>query len=155
MVAYDLRNTLTEHGHVARGVCSVDQDGYLITIHERTRIKKFNGVVKYTENGETWIDIPGDSLVSMNMWGFTPCMLAELGERFTHFLAVNRDSLLSAEYYLPVVVNQLLEENVTTVKVLRTQERWFGVTYQGDKIRVKDAVQELILQGVYPRVLWG
>lgn len=155
MVGYDLRNTLTEHGHVARGVCSVDQDGYLITIRERTRIKTFNGNVKYTENGETWIDIPGDSLVSMNMWGFTPGMLAELGERFAHFLAENRDSILTAEYYLPVVVNQLLEEDVTTVKVLRTQERWFGVTYQEDKIRVKNAVQELILQGVYPGKLWG
>jgi hypothetical protein len=155
MVGYDLRNTLTEHGHVARGVCSVDQDGHLITIRERTRIKKFNGKIKYTENGETWIDIPGDSLVSMNMWGFTPRMLAELGERFAHFLAENRDSLLTAEYLLPDVVNQLLEENVTTVKVLRTQERWFGVTYQEDKIRVKNAVQDLILQGVYPGNLWG
>ncbi len=155
MVGYDLRNTLTEHGHVARGVCSVDQDGYLITICERTWIKKFNGNVKFNENGETWIDIPGDSLVSMNMWGFTPVMLTELGERFAHFLAENRDSLITAEYYLPVVVNQLLEDNVTTVKVLRTQDRWFGVTYQEDKIRVKNAVQELILQGVYPGKLWG
>jgi hypothetical protein len=155
MVGYDLRNTLTEHGHVARGVCSVDQDGYLITIRERTRIKKFNGNVKYTENGETWNDIPGDSLVSMNMWGFTLGMLAELGERFAQFLTENRDNILTAEYYLPVCVNQLLEENVTTVKVLRTQEKWFGVTYQEDKIRVKNAVQELILQGIYPKKLWG
>lgn len=154
MVAYDLRNTLTEHGHVARGVCSVDQDGYLITIRERTRIKKFNGNVKYTENGETWIDIPGESLVSLNLWGFTPVMFAELEERFAHFLAENRESILSAEYFLPDVVNQLLEENKTTVKVLRTRERWFGVTYQEDKIRVKNAVQELIEQGVYPKKLW-
>ncbi len=155
MVGYDLRNTLTEHGHVARGVCSVDQDGYLISIRERTRIKKFNGVVKYTENGETWIDISGDSLVSMNMWGFTPLMFAELGERFAQFLAENRGNLSTAEYFLPDVVNQLLVEKKAAVQVLRTQEKWFGVTYQEDVIRVKNAVQELILQGIYPKKLWG
>ncbi len=155
MVGYDLRNTLTEYGHVARGVCSVDQDGYLITIRERTQIKKFNGNVKYTENGETWIDIPGDSLVSMNMWGFTPVMLTELGERFAQFIAENHGNLSTAEYFLPDVVNQLLVEKKAAVQVLRTQEKWFGVTYQGDKIRVKNAVQELILQGIYPKKLWG
>ena len=154
MVGYDLRNTLTEYGHVARGVCSVNQDGYLITIRERTRIKKFNGNVKYTENGETWIDIPGDSLVSMNMWGFTPVMFNELDRSFLHFLKEHRDNLINAEYFLPDVVNQLLEEKKAMVKVLQTQEQWFGVTYKDDKSRVKDAVLELIKQGIYPDKLW-
>lgn len=154
MVGYDLRNTLTEYGHVARGVCSVDQDGFLITIRERTRIKKFNGNIKYTKDGETWIDIPGDSLVSMNMWGFTPLMFAELGERFAQFLAENRGDLSTAEYFLPDVVNQLLVENKAAVQVLRTQEKWFGVTYQEDKIRVMNAIQVLIKKGVYPGQLW-
>ena len=126
MVGYDLRNTLTEYGHVARGVCSVDQDGYLIKIRERTRIKKFNGNVKYTENGETWIDIPGDSLVSMNMWGFTPVMFAELGERFAHFLAENRGNLLTAEYFLPNVVNQLLVEKKATFRFYEHRRNGLG-----------------------------
>jgi choline kinase len=155
MVGYNLENTLTEHGHVARGVCKVDQEGRLIEVHERTHIQKFNGNVKYTENGETWIEIPGDSLVSLNLWGFTPVMFAELEERFAHFMSENRGNLLAAEFFLPEVVNQLIDENKATVQVLQTQERWFGVTYQEDKIRVKNAVQELILQGDYPRQLWG
>jgi dTDP-glucose pyrophosphorylase len=154
MVGYNLKNTLTDHGHVARGVCTVDQAGYLDEVRERTRIENFNGEVKYTENGETWIDIPGDSLVSMNMWGFTPSVFNELGVRFSHFLDDYRDNLINAEYFLPDVINQLLEEKRAMVKVLQTQEQWFGVTYKEDRIRVKNAVQELIQQGVYPENLW-
>ena len=154
MVGYNLKNTLTDHGHVARGVCTVDQAGYLEEVRERTRIEKFNGEVKYTENDETWFDIPGDSLVSMNMWGFTPSVFNELGGRFSHFLNDYRNNLISAEYFLPDVVNQLLEEKKAMVKVLHTQEHWFGVTYKEDRIRVKNAVQELIQQGVYPENLW-
>jgi hypothetical protein len=133
----------------------VDQEDRLIEVRERTRIQKFNGNIKFTENGETWIELPGDSLVSLNLWGFTPIFLAELEERFSRFLAENRGNLLAAEYFLPEVVNQLLDENKATVQVLRTQERWFGVTYQEDKIRVKNAVRELIQKGIYPRKLWG
>ena len=154
MVGYNLKNTLTDHGHVARGVCTVDQAGYLEEVRERTRIEKFNGEAKYTENGETWIDIPGDSLVSMNMWGFTPSVFNELGGRFSNFLNDYRDNLMNAEYFLPDVVNQLLEEKKAMVKVLQTQEQWFGVTYKEDRTRVKNAVQELIQQGVYPENLW-
>jgi dTDP-glucose pyrophosphorylase len=154
MVGYSLKNTLTEHGHVARGVCTVDQAGYLEEVREHTRIEKFNGEVKYTENGETWVDIAGDSLVSMNMWGFTPVVFNELGGRFSHFLNEYRDNLINAEYFLPDVVNQLLEEKKAMVKVLQTQEQWFGVTYKEDRTRVKNAVQELIQQGVYPKNLW-
>jgi hypothetical protein len=124
-------------------------------VRERTQIQKFNGKVKYAENGETWIELPGDSLVSVNLWGFTPGIFAELEERFSRFLAENHGNLLAAEYYLPEVVNQLLVENKAKVQVLRTRERWYGVTYQEDKIRVKNAVRELIQKGVYPRTLWG
>ncbi len=155
MVGYLLKNTLTEHGYVARGVCKVDQDGYLLEVRERTRIQQFNEHVKYSEDGKKWIEIPGKSLVSLNLWGFTPVMFTELEERFPHFLVKNRGNLLTAEYFLPDVVNQLLDEKKTTVQVLKTQERWFGVTYQEDKIRVKNALNELILQGVYPSKLWG
>ena len=155
MVGYNLKNTLTEHGYVARGVCTVNREGHLLEVRERTRIQQFKGHVKYTEDGENWIEIPADSLVSLNLWGFTPVMFAELEERFSHFLVENRGNLSAAEYFLPNVVNQLLEEKKTTVQVLQTQEHWFGVTYQEDKIRVKNAVRELIQQGVYPKKLWG
>ena len=154
LVGYNLKNTLTDHGYVARGVCTVDTAGYLEEVRERTRIEKFNEEVKYTENGETWIDIAGDSLVSMNMWGFTPVMFDELDGRFSNFLNEHRDNLINAEFFLPDVVNQLLEEKKAMVKVLQTQEQWFGVTYKDDKSRVKNAVRELIQQGIYPDSLW-
>ena len=153
-MGYNLKNTLTDHGYVARGVCTVDTAGYLEEVRERTRIEKFNEEVKYTENGETWIDIAGDSLVSMNMWGFTPVMFDELDGRFSNFLNEHRDNLINAEFFLPDVVNQLLEEKKAMVKVLQTQEQWFGVTYKDDKSRVKNAVRELIQQGIYPDSLW-
>jgi NDP-sugar pyrophosphorylase family protein len=154
MIGYRLVNTLTEHGHVARGVCTVDQEGYLMAIRERTKIKKFNGEVKYSKDGKNWIEIPADSLVSLNLWGFTSAIFSELGKRFSHFLTENRGNLLTAEYFLPDVVNQLLLEEKAAVQVLESDERWYGVTYQEDKTRVKNAIQELIYQGVYPKQLW-
>jgi NDP-sugar pyrophosphorylase family protein len=155
LVAYQLKNTLTEYGHVARGVCQVDREDRLIEVRERTHIEKVEGAIKFTEDGTTWSELPEDSLVSLNLWGFTRGILAELEARFARFLVENRGNLLTAEYFLPEVVNQLLQEKTATVKVLRTKERWFGVTYQEDKIRVKDAVGELIERGVYPGTLWG
>lgn len=155
MVGYQLQNTLTEYGHVARGVCQVDHGDRLIEVRERTRIEQFGERIKYTEDGETWIEIPVDSLVSLNLWGFTPRILTEIEVRFSRFLTENHGNLLSAEYFLPEVVNQLLAEHKAVVKVLRTKERWFGVTYQEDKLRVKEAVGNLIQRGVYPEVLWG
>jgi hypothetical protein len=155
MVGYVLKNTLTEHGHVARGVCTVSQDGYLAEIHERRRIDRFGEIAKYTEDGENWIEIPKGSVVSMNMWGFTPSLFSELEARFPQFLQKNSDSIQKAEYFLPDVVGDLLKEKGATVKVLATNERWFGVTYQQDKPRVKRAIRDLIRRGVYPEKLWG
>lgn len=155
MVGYVLENTLTEHGHVARGVCTVDQDGFLVEIHERTRIEKFGEISKYTEGGEHWVEIPKESIVSMNMWGFTPSLFSELEARFPRFLQKNSDSIQKAEYFLPDVVDDLLKETRATVKVLSTNERWYGVTYQQDKPRVKQAIRDLIRRGVYPENLWS
>ncbi len=155
MVGYRLENTLTEHGHVARGVCTVNEDGYLVEIHERTRIERFGDVAKYTEDGENWVEIPKESPVSMNMWGFTPSLFAELEARFPHFVHENQHSIHKAEFFLPEVIGDLLRERRARVKVLPANERWFGVTYQQDKPRVKQAVQNLIGRGVYPRNLWG
>jgi hypothetical protein len=155
MVGYVLKKTLTEHGHVARGVCAVDEAGFLIEVHERTWIEKSGESVKYTEDGETWIEIPGESVVSMNMWGFTPGFFPELEARFWHFLQENRDSIQKAEYFLPDVVGDLIQENKARVRVLSTKERWFGITYKQDKLKVKQAMRDLIHRGVYPEKLWG
>jgi len=154
MVGYVLENTLTEHGYVSRGVCTVSDDGYLEEIHERTRIEKFDDGARYTEDGEQWTEIPLDSIVSMNTWGFTPEFFTELERRFARFLARDDHDLARAEYFLPEVLGALIREGVARVRVLETDERWFGVTYQEDKDRVKRAIERLIQDGLYPENLW-
>jgi UTP-glucose-1-phosphate uridylyltransferase len=154
MVGFVLENTLTEHGHVARGVCSVDSESNLKEIHERTKIQKFENGTKYTEDDQNWVTIPEGSTVSMNTWGFTPSIFNELGKRFPKFLETSKDNLLKAEYFLPEVVGGLITENKAKVKVLPSTERWYGVTYQEDKPIVKQAIINLINQGIYPENLW-
>ena len=155
MVGFRLDNTLTDHGHVARGVCTVDERGHLLGVRERTRIQRFGDSARYTEDGDTWIEIPGETTVSLNMWGFTPSLFAELEARFLPFLEGNADNILKAEYFLPEAVGGLVREGKATVKVLTTDERWFGVTYKADKPMVEQAVRELVRRGVYPENLWG
>jgi choline kinase len=155
MVGFALHKTLTEHGHVARGVCTVDPDGFLVEIQERTRIQKFGEAAKYTEDGRTWIEIAQGTTASMNMWGFTPSLFRELEARFPLFLEANRDKLESAEFFLPTVVADLIHEKKARVKVLPTDERWFGVTYQQDKVDVKLALRDLVHDGIYPANLWA
>lgn len=154
MVGYSVENTLTEHGHVSRGICTVSQDGFLMDIHERLRVEKFGELPMYTEDGENWIEIPKGTVVSMNMWGFTSSLLLELGSRFPQFLRENRDKLRKAEYLLPRVVADLLGERKASVRILPTDERWFGVTYRQDMLGVRQAIQDLIDRGVYPERLW-
>jgi hypothetical protein len=154
MVGYLLENTVTEHGYVARGICTVDPRGYLVEIHERTRIESFDDAIKYTEDGQHWVEVPRGTIASMNMWGFTPGFFDELEARFPLFLEANSHNLLKAEFFLPEVVGELIREGRATVKVLPANERWFGVTYQEDRPRVKQAVQDLIHRGVYPERLW-
>jgi NDP-sugar pyrophosphorylase family protein len=155
MVGFVLRNTLTEHGHVARGVCRVDVDGYLVGIRELTQIEASGNDARYTEDGETWAELPGESVVSMNMWGFTPSLFSELEAHFLPFLRENDDDILKAEYFLPEAVGELVAEGKATVRVLPTDEQWFGVTYQQDRLRVKRTIQDLVGRGVYPDNLWG
>ena len=154
MVGYLLENTLSEHGHVARGLCAVGQDGTLLEIRERTRIRKSGQSIKYTEDGETWVEIAGTTPVSLNMWGFTPSLFAELEARFLKFLRENSDNILKAEFFLPEVVGDLVREKRAMVRVLPTNEEWFGVTYPQDKPRVQQAIQGLIRRGIYPDRLW-
>jgi hypothetical protein len=154
MVAYVLRNTLSEHGHVARGVCEVTPDGYLKSIRELLHIEMLDDGIKYRNEQDAWVPLPGDSAVSMNIWGFTLHLFDALEERFPRFLARNMQNLKS-EFLLPNLVGDLVRENLARVKVLPTDERWFGVTYQGDRPRLQAAVRDLIARGQYPENLWG
>jgi hypothetical protein len=156
MVGYVLENTLTENGHVARGVCAMDEHGFLTDICERTRIEKKNDGAAYTEDGSTWVAIPSNSIVSMNLWGFTPSILSELKARFPVFLdqAIAENSLKS-EYFLPTVVGELLAEKKASVKVMCSQNRWYGVTYRPDHETVVAAMKRFKEEGLYPEKLWG
>ncbi len=156
MVGYQLEKTLTENGHVARGVCVTDEDSHLIKINERTRIEKRGDETAYTEDdGATWTVIPQGSTVSMNMWGFSESILEELHARFRAFLEENLEkNPLKCEYFLPFVVDELLGEGRATVKVLTTDDRWYGVTYKEDKPQVVAAIRALKDQGLYPQKLW-
>ncbi len=157
MVGYVLENTLTENGHVARGICVTDENHFLTDINERTRIEKRpDGTSAYTEDeGATWNTIPEGSTVSMNLWGFSASMLKELKERFPKFLEENlKTNPLKCEFFLPSVVNELLEEGKATVEVLKSEDRWYGVTYKEDKEFVMNAIKELKDSGMYPQHLW-
>ena len=156
MVGYELVNTMTDHGHVARGVCATDDQGRLVDIHERTRIEKRGDHGAYTEDdGATWVTLPGDTVVSMNLWGFTPSILEELDRRFASFLDREVPSNpLKCEYFLPFVVDELLKEDKAQVKVLKSKDRWYGVTYKEDKETVVQAIRRMKEQGLYPEKLW-
>lgn len=156
MVGYMIENTLTENGHVARGVCKLDENGYLVDIHERTRIERRGEETAYTEDeGATWTAIPAGSTVSMNMWGFEKNMLEELEKRFPAFLEENlAANPLKCEFFLPSVVQQLMEEKKAAVQVLKSQDRWYGVTYKEDKETVMQAIADFKAQGIYPDQLW-
>lgn len=155
MVGYLLGNTVTDYGSVARGVCQVDGDGYLTRVDERTRIEVYDGGIHYTEDGESWTDLPADTLVSMNMWGYTSSFLRELKVRFPRFVTENLvKNPGKLEYYLPSAVQELLGEGKATVKVLQSSDKWFGVTYAGDKPVVVAAIANMTREGKYPDGLW-
>ena len=157
MVGYLLGNTVTDHGSVARGVCAVSQDAYLTDIVERTRIEKQADGIRFTEDGETWEDLSADTIVSMNMWGFTGNFLELLQEELPIFMAEQLPTNpLKAEFLLPRSVDKLLKQGVATVKVLKSQDKWYGVTYAADKPIVVAALADLTAQGKYPATgLWG
>ena len=132
MVGFNIENTLTENGTVARGVCQTDGEGYLTDIVERTKIAINGDKIQYTENdGESWTDIPQGTTVSMNCWGFSPEMMTELEERFSVFLKKGiKENPLKCEYFLPFVVDDLLKEGKAEVKVLETKEKWYGAKFE-------------------------
>lgn len=156
MVSYDLYKTLTDYGHVARGVCSVDENGMLQKITERTRIEKHGDQAEYTEDGgKSWEALPEGTAVSMNLWGFTPGIFEELKNRFTPFLEQGlRTDPLKCEYFLPFVVDELLREGRADVKVLFSADSWYGVTYKEDREKVRLAIRGFKKAGLYPERLW-
>lgn len=154
MVGYKLCNTLSEHGHVARGVCAVENN-YLTEVIERTKIIKKGEKAFYSEDDEIWTELDYNSIVSMNMWGFTPTIFERIEKGFKKFLSneVPKNPLKS-EYYIPTIVSEAINDNVAKVRVMKSHDKWYGVTYKEDKQLVRDAIQKLIEQGVYPKDLW-
>ena len=153
MVAYQLKNTVTEHGHVARGICQV-QDGYLTGVVERTHIEKRGSDAAFTEDGVNYEPLSGDVSVSMNFWGFGKAMLRELEERFPAWLDEHlRTNPEKAEYFLPFVANAAIEEGTGSVRVLQSHEVWYGMTYKEDMQGVVDAIRAMREQGLYPETL--
>jgi len=154
MVGFILRNTLSDFGSVARGVCRVDGEGYLSTVEELTNIERDGEHAKNTDPAGKVTKLTGDEAVSMNYWGFTPQVFGQLREVFHHFLERSGKEL-KTESYVPSAVNELLAAGNARVKVLRSSDSWFGVTYREDRPRVVDSIGRLIAEGRYPARLWS
>lgn len=156
MVGYQIENTLTENGFVSRGVCKTSADGLLTEITERTKIQWENEKIVYTEDdGESKTEIPKGTTVSMNFWGFTPSMMKEMEAGFPAALdKILAENPMKGEYFLPSVADRLIREGKAEVKVLKSQDRWYGVTYKEDKESVVSALQSMKDKGEYPDKLW-
>ena len=156
MVGYLLQNTVTENGSVARGVCTETANGYLHSVVERTKIVKGEMNPRYTEDdGATWHDLSCDDIVSMNLWGFQRSYLDEAWAGFPEFLdKALVENPMKGEYFLPTVVSNLLSQHKARVKVLRSNDKWYGVTYKEDKPGVVAALAEMREKGMYPVKLW-
>ena len=156
MVGYRLGNTVTENGSVARGICEEDEHNFLVRVTERTRIEAEGADARFTEDGgKTWTHLSGDTVVSMNLWGFTRSFMDEALSRFPAFLdKAIAENPLKGEYFLPSVVTQLLDEHKARVKVLRSADKWYGVTYREDRPVVLKAIADMTASGLYPDNLW-
>ncbi|WP_321518408.1 nucleotidyltransferase [uncultured Bacteroides sp.] len=153
MIGYRVGNTLSESGSVARGVCATDKDGYLTTVVERTAIERIDGKVQFKDENGEMVAIADNTPVSMNMWGFTPDYFKYSEDFFINFLKENIDNL-KCEYFIPLMVNELINNGTARVKVLDTTSKWFGVTYADDRQSVVDKIQALVDAGEYPAKLF-
>lgn len=155
MVGFRVGNTLSENGTVARGVCSKDENDLLTTVVERTEIMRVDGKVSYKDENGEWVAIEDNTPVSMNMWGFTPDYFAHSDAYFKQFLSDPKNQAnLKAEFFIPLMVNELVNNGTSTVKVLDTTSKWFGVTYSADRQATVDRIQALVNEGVYPNKLF-
>lgn len=156
MIGYSIENTLTENGHVARGVCALTPEGYLADIQERTKIRRKRGAIQFTQDDEHWTTLPEGTPVSMNFFGFTPSFLEELEQRFPEALAqILANDPLKGEFYVPLAVGELIREDRARVKVIPSLDKWHGVTYKEDKALVTAAMEEKKQAGFYPADLWA
>ena len=153
MVGFLLGNTVSANGSVSRGVCVTDEHSNLVSVTERTCIEPYDGGIHYTEDGgETWNDLPSDTVVSMNLWGFTPGYVAEAKAGFVDFLQKNLPvNPLKCEYYLPSVVTAALQRGDADVHVLTSPDKWHGITYREDKPELVDALRRMSDEGLYPK----
>ena len=151
MVGFRVDNTLSESGTVSRGVCEYDENHHLSSVVERTKIQRFDGVVKYLDDNEQWVAIPDTTPVSMNFWGFTPDYFAHSNEFFKAFLSDPKNmENLKSEFFIPLMVDKLIKDGVATCEVLDTTSKWFGVTYPEDRPEVVAKFEKLAADGVYP-----
>ena len=153
MMGYVLKNTISDYGSVSRGECSVDKNDFLTGVTERTHIEKVNGELMYKDENEQLIPISEETTVSMNFFGFTPKYFELSESLFEEFLAKNYKEP-KAEFFIPLVINHIIVNKLATMKVLKSDARWFGVTYKQDKVYVTSEIQKLKDQGVYPTHLW-
>ena len=153
MVGYQVSKTLSENGTVSRGVCTVDGEGNLQGMVERTQIERVNGTILFHDGGADE-PLAEDTPVSMNLFGFTPDYFEYSEAYFKEFLAANIDNLKS-EFFIPLMVNKVINDGTATMRVLKTTSNWFGVTYKEDKPQLMAKIEELIESGVYPRNLWS
>ncbi len=155
MVGFRLGKTVTDNGSVARGVCVTSGEGYLTKVDERTHIEKYDGGIHYTVDGENWVDLPEDTIVSMNMWGFKPSFLEEVEAGFPVFLdKALAENPMKGEYFLPFMVDKLIQAGKAGVKMLTSPDQWYGVTYAADKPVVVAALKGMTEDGKYPDGLW-
>lgn len=152
MIGYQLDKTLSDAGHVNRGVCEVNEEGHLTDVAERHKIQRTPGGIVYEEDGQQH-PLAADALVSMNFWGFHPNVFEAIRQQFIQFVKEHRDQP-RAEFYIPLVVNQLINEGKIQLTVIPNAERWYGVTYQEDKPMVQEAFSKLTSEGHYPKALW-
>ncbi len=153
MVGYELDKTLSEHGYVSRGVCETNEEGLLQNVVERTHIERIDGRILTKIGNDQVIELTGREVVSMNIWGFMPSCFKYLEDHFVQFIRDNANNP-KAEFYIPFVVNELIRNNQITLKVLKSQDQWFGVTYKEDKASAVDNINHLINNGTYPEKLW-
>jgi NDP-sugar pyrophosphorylase family protein len=152
MIGYKLKNTLSLHGTVARGVCDLDDNNFLRSVSELTRIQRENGRIVYYEDDESYV-LSEDSVVSMNMWGFTPTIFRQIRQRFPEFLDENSGDP-KAEYFISSLVDKLIRAGEARVKVLHCDADWFGITYREDREAARKSILEKIEGGKYPAKLW-
>lgn len=154
MIGFAISNTITENGHVSRGICEMDKQGYLTDIVERVKIQKNGDYIQYEDGDDNWVTLDNNSIASMNCWAFDTGIFDELNKGFTEFLKNNKDNLEKVEYFIPFAIKDLIDKGICDVKVIPTISRWYGVTYKQDKPKLIEFINKMIDDKVYNERLW-